>query len=280
MLLTLSFCGVVVVVCKVIFVSNPTAVLRLCCRWGCDNTNFQCWHLCNSNRHLNMDCVVQYWSEIQNNPTLLGKCAVSSTSQILWQKDIKFLLYCAWWISGWQGAVSLIGRLHQSRHAMVHCLYQKQKWQFVQLAQSELDQLVPLEVRNSWLLLFGSGWKIRPSKDDGAVGSKLSDLRYREAVRKTLQTGRKYWRGPLVITHITEVGHRTTDRILYAVCFPSNNWLQHPRWQLVCWRKSHLEISSGPPPASGCHSSSFHCWPQHNVFWVQTTPIVPPSSVL
>ena len=24
-------------VCKVIFVSNPTAVLRLCCRWGCDN---------------------------------------------------------------------------------------------------------------------------------------------------------------------------------------------------------------------------------------------------
>ena len=24
-------------VCKVIFVSNPTAVLRLCCRWGCAN---------------------------------------------------------------------------------------------------------------------------------------------------------------------------------------------------------------------------------------------------
>ena len=35
----LSFCGGgwVVVVCKVIFVSNPTAVLRLYCRWGCDN---------------------------------------------------------------------------------------------------------------------------------------------------------------------------------------------------------------------------------------------------
>ena len=26
-----------VVVCKVIFMSNPTAVLRLCSRWGCDN---------------------------------------------------------------------------------------------------------------------------------------------------------------------------------------------------------------------------------------------------
>ena len=25
-----------VVVCKVIFVSNPAAVLRLCCCWGCD----------------------------------------------------------------------------------------------------------------------------------------------------------------------------------------------------------------------------------------------------
>ena len=25
------------VVCKVIFVSNPTTVLRLCCRWGCNN---------------------------------------------------------------------------------------------------------------------------------------------------------------------------------------------------------------------------------------------------
>ena len=24
-------------VCKVIFMSNRTAVLRLCCRWGCDN---------------------------------------------------------------------------------------------------------------------------------------------------------------------------------------------------------------------------------------------------
>ena len=23
--------------CKVIFVSNPTSVLRVCCRWGCDN---------------------------------------------------------------------------------------------------------------------------------------------------------------------------------------------------------------------------------------------------
>ena len=24
-------------VCTVIFMSNPTIVLRLCCRWGCDN---------------------------------------------------------------------------------------------------------------------------------------------------------------------------------------------------------------------------------------------------
>ena len=28
---------VVVVVCKVIFMSNPTAVLRLCCHWNCEN---------------------------------------------------------------------------------------------------------------------------------------------------------------------------------------------------------------------------------------------------
>ena len=40
-LLMLSFCGrwvvVVLVLCKVILVSNPTAVLGLCCRWDCDN---------------------------------------------------------------------------------------------------------------------------------------------------------------------------------------------------------------------------------------------------
>ena len=40
-LLMLSFCGrwvvLVLVLCKVILVSNPTAVLGLCCRWDCDN---------------------------------------------------------------------------------------------------------------------------------------------------------------------------------------------------------------------------------------------------
>ena len=34
----LSFCGVV---CTVIFMSNPTTVLRLCCRWGCDKNTDQ-----------------------------------------------------------------------------------------------------------------------------------------------------------------------------------------------------------------------------------------------
>ena len=35
--LMFCFCGGWWWGCKVIFVSNPTAVLMLCCRWGCDN---------------------------------------------------------------------------------------------------------------------------------------------------------------------------------------------------------------------------------------------------
>ena len=42
--LLLSFCGGGVE-CTVIFMSNPTSVLRLCCHWGCGNSRNTCWCL-------------------------------------------------------------------------------------------------------------------------------------------------------------------------------------------------------------------------------------------